>query len=186
MVHQECIIGIDVSKRRFDGHVHPSGERFSHGSRPEEVEALVERLIALAPVAVALEASGGYERALADRLHGAGLRVYILPPARVRGFARAIGRLAKTDAIDAAVIAHYLAATYQRLRPYAPDPARQRLSALAAHRRRLLAEKSALASQLDTIDEPLVRTMIEARQRQIAHDVRSRTTSPRSTRRSAT
>ena len=171
MVHQERFVGIDVSKRRFDGHVHPSGERFAHGGRPEEVDALVARLAALAPAGVALEASGGYERRLADRLHGAGLRVYILPPARVRGFARAIGRMAKTDAIDAAVIAQYLVATHQRLKPYAPDPARQRLSALAAHRPRLLAEKSALASQLDTIEEPLVRAMIEARQRQIAHDV---------------
>ena len=114
-----------------------------------------------------------YLSKLADSLHAAGLQVYILPPARVRGFARALGQAAKTDAIDAVMIAQYLAATHNRLKPYAPDPARARLSALAAHRRRLVAEKSGLASQLDTIAEPVVRAMIEARRHVITQDVKA-------------
>jgi len=163
MIQESLFVGIDASKLRFDGYVHPSAKRLVSGSSPQEIETLTRRIVALRPVAVGLEASGGYERRLADSLHAAGLEVHILPPARVRGFARALGQSAKTDAIDAMMIAHYLAATRHRLRPYAPDPARSRLSALAAHRRRLLAEKGGLASQCDTIDEPMVRDMIRQR-----------------------
>lgn len=171
MIQEKPLIGIDVSKSRFDGYVHPTGARLCADSSPAAIAALVRRIVALQPLAVGLEASGGYERKLADSLHAAGLTVYILPPARVRSYARAVGRLAKTDAIDAAMIAQYTAATLDRLEPYRPDPDRNRLSALAAHRRRLVAEKSGLISQLDTIDEPIVRTMIEQRMTQIARDV---------------
>lgn len=171
MLQESLFVGIDASKLRFDGYVHPSGQRLSGGSSPREIEELTRRVAALEPRAVGLEASGGYERKLAESLHDAGLVVYILPPARVRGFARALGQLAKTDAIDAVMIAGYLAATHARLRPFAPDPARSRLSALAAHRRRLVAEKSGLTSQCDTIDEPLVREMIGQRLEMIAQHV---------------
>ncbi|CAN5426172.1 hypothetical protein BH10PSE12_BH10PSE12_36890 [soil metagenome] len=146
MIQERSFVGIDASKLRFDGYAYPDGERFCGGSSPKDIAVLNCKVAALTPAAVGLEASGGYERKLADSLHAAGVTVYILPPARVRGFARALGQAAKTDAIDAAMIAHYLAATHHRLKPYAPDPARARLSALAAHRRRLVAEKSGLAS----------------------------------------
>lgn len=170
MIQGRPFVGIDASKLRFDGYAHPCGSRFSGGSSPKDIAMLTRQVAALKPIAVGLEASGGYERKLADSLHAAGLEVHILPPARVRGFARAVGQVAKTDAIDAAMIAQYLAATRHRLKPYAPDPERSRLSALAAHRRRLVAEKSGLASQLDTIDEPVVRDMIKARIVRIALD----------------
>jgi transposase len=172
MVQEQTFIGIDASKLRFDGYAHPCGKRLSASSSAKDIARITRQVAALSPAAVGLEASGGYERRLADSLHAAGLIVHILPPARVRGFARALGQTAKTDAIDAVMIAQYLAATQHRLKPYAPDPARARLSALAAHRRRLVAEKSGLASQLDTIDEPVVRAMIEARQSTIAQDVK--------------
>lgn len=171
MIQERTFVGIDASKLRFDGYAHPCGRRLSAGSSIKDIAAFTRQVVALSPAAVGLEASGGYERRLADSLYAAGLEVHILPPARVRGFARALGQAAKTDAIDAAMIAQYLAATHHRLRPYAPDPVRARLSALAAHRRRLVAEKSGLASQLDTIDEPVVRDMIEERQRTIAQNV---------------
>jgi transposase len=170
MIHQ-TIVGIDISKARLDVHLHPSGEAFSVANGKAGITTLVRRLITPAPQAVGLEASGGYEQPLARALHAAGITVFILPPARVRSFARAIGIEAKTDALDAGVIARCLAATGDRLRPYAPDPACERLSALAAHRRRLIAERTGLASQLDTIDEPLVRRMIGARLRSIAHAI---------------
>lgn len=173
MIVEDVYIGIDASKLRFDGYIHPCGKRLVGGSSPKEIATLTRQIAAQKPVAVALEASGGYERKLADSLHNAGLEVHILPPARVRGYARAIGQTAKTDAIDAAMIAQYLAATHHRLKPYAPDPNRAKLSALAAHRRRLLAEKSGLVSQLDTIDEPIVRQMIEARRIKIVEDVKA-------------
>ena len=175
MLQQHSFVGIDASKLRFDGHVHPSGEAFSGGSSAGDIAALSRRIAALKPLAVGLEASGGYERKLADGLHQAGLTVYILAPARVRGFARSLGQTAKTNRIDAAMIAQYLALTLERLpgrlKPYAPDPLRDQLSALAAHRRRLVAEKSGLLSQLDTIDQAMVRTMIAARLAKIASDV---------------
>ncbi|MGV7121242.1 IS110 family transposase [Sphingopyxis sp. 550A] len=173
MIEDCIVVGIDVSKLRFDGYAHPCGRRLNAGSSAKDIAMLTRQVAELSPTAVGLEASGGYERKLADSLHAAGLPVYILPPARVRGFARALGQAAKTDAIDAVMIAQYLAATHHRLKPYAPDPARVRLSALAAHRRRLVAEKSGLASQLDTIDEPVVRSMIEARRRAIVQDVKA-------------
>lgn len=170
MIHQ-TIVGIDISKARLDAHCHPTGEAFGLANGKAGIAALVRRLVALAPQAVGLEASGGYEQPLARALHAAGVPVYVLPPARVRAFARAIGVEAKTDALDAAMIARCLAATGDRLRPYAPDPAADRLSALAAHRRRLIAERTGFASQLDTIEEPLVRRMIRARLASIAQSL---------------
>jgi transposase len=168
MLHERTFVGIDISKTRFDVHIHPSGGRSGAASSAAGIAGLVKRLAALAPAAIGLEASGGYERPLARALHAAGLKVYILPPARVRAFARAIGQAAKTDALDAAMIARCLEAGHDRLEPYAPDPERDRLSALGAHRRRLVAERSGLTSQLDTVAEPLVRRMIQARLRSIA------------------
>lgn len=166
MLHQPGVVGIDVSKTRFDVYILSSGERFA--SSAAAVAALVRRLAALAPTAIGLEASGGYERKLARALHAAGLPVYIVPPARVRAFARAMGQAAKTDRIDAQMIARCLAEAGHRLQPYAPDPQRDRLSALLAHRARLVAERSGLKSQLDTISEPVVRRMIQARLRTLA------------------
>ena len=171
MIHDTSYVGIDVSKMQFDVHIHPGAQSLRCGTSPEEIAQLVQRLARLGPVAVGLEASGGYEGRLADSLHAAGLEVHVVAPARVRGFARAIGQLAKTDRIDAAMIARYLMAVRADLTPYAPDPARRRLRALSAHRRRLVAERSGLVSQLDTIDEPLVRDLIETRLATIADDI---------------
>lgn len=123
MIHDTTYVGIDVSKMQFDVHIHPGAQSLRCGTSPEEIAQLVQRLARLGPVAVGLEASGGYEGRLADSLHAAGLEVYVVAPARVRNFARAIGQLAKTDRIDAAMIARYLMAVRADLTPYAPDPA---------------------------------------------------------------
>lgn len=171
MLHDRAFVGIDVSKSHLDIHLHSCGQHWRCGAGPDDLADLAERLARLGSVAVGLEASGGYETRLAERLHAAGLRVHILPPARIRGFARSIGQLAKTDRIDAGMIARYLMAVHADLTPYEPDPARQRLHAITAHRRRLLAEKSGLVSQLDTISEPLVRTLIAERLSAIAQDI---------------
>src|SRR3954467_6010652 len=98
-------VGIDVSKRRLDIHSRPSGESFTIGHDDEGVAALVERLAALAPTLVVLEAAGGLEVRLAAALAAAGLPVAVVNPRRVRAFARATGRLAKTDRLDAETIA---------------------------------------------------------------------------------
>lgn len=168
MIHSELFVGIDISKARLDIHVCPAGQCWSVENGRAGIAALMTRLARLRPAAIGMEASGGYEQPLARALHAAGFDVHILAPARVRAFARAIGQNAKTDALDAAMIARCLEASRDRLEPYAPDPAREQLSALGAHRSRLIAERNGLTSQLDTINETVVRRMIQARLRSIA------------------
>ncbi|MGH6753949.1 MAG: IS110 family transposase [Bradyrhizobium sp.] len=163
MIPDRVFVGIDVSKNRFDVHFHPGGERLAVPNEAAAVAALARRLRSMRPVAIGLEASGGYERGLARRLHAAGLAVYVLAPAAVRHFARALRRPAKTDPIDAAMIARYLELAVDELSPYAPDPRIERLDALVTHRRRLAGEASTLRGQMDTIDEPTVCRMIKAR-----------------------
>src|SRR5919202_3199762 len=130
-------VGIDVSKRRLDIHSRPSGESFTIDHDDEGVAALIERLVALAPALVVLEATGGLEVRLAAALAAAGLPVAVVNPRRVRAFARATGRLAKTDRLDAEVIARFAEAVRPPARPL-PDEATRRLAALVARRRQLL------------------------------------------------
>src|SRR3712207_6260697 len=98
-------VGIDVAKHRLDVHLRPSGESFAIDHDEEEVTALTERLVALAPALVVLEATGGLEVRLAAALAAAGLPVAVVNPRQVRAFARAMGQLAKTDRLDAKAIA---------------------------------------------------------------------------------
>jgi transposase len=100
-------VGIDVSKARVDVHVRPEGSVFYCTTDTDGLAELVGRLTPLRPRLVVLEASGGYEGVVAAALAEAGLPVAIVNPPQVRKFAGAIGRLAKTDAIDAGVIAHF-------------------------------------------------------------------------------
>jgi transposase len=90
-------VGIDVSKRRLEGHVRPSGERFALDYDDQGMATLVGRLVAREPALIVLEATGGLEVRLAAALAAAGLPVAIVNPRQVRAFARAVGRLAKTD-----------------------------------------------------------------------------------------
>ena len=130
-------VGIDVSKHRLDIHLRPSGEGFTVDHGEEEVAALVARLVALAPALVVLEATGGLEVGLAAALAAAGLPVAVVNPRQVRAFARATGRLAKTDRLDAAAIARFAEAVRPPVRPL-PDEATRHLGALVARRRQLL------------------------------------------------
>jgi transposase len=130
-------VGIDVSKRRLEIHLRPSGEGFTVDHDDGNVAALVERLAALAPALVVLEATGGMEVRLAAALAAAGLPVAVVNPRQVRAFARATGRLAKTDRLDAAAIAHFAEAVRPAVRPLA-DEATRHLQALVARRRQLL------------------------------------------------
>ena len=128
------IVGIDVSKVRLDVHVLPEGEGFAVTRDGEGLAALVERLAGLAVVAVGVEATGGFETVVAAGLAGAGLPVVVVNPAQVRAFARALGQRAKTDPIDAAVIARFIAATRPSIRAL-PDEETQLLADLVARRR---------------------------------------------------
>ena len=132
------IVGIDVSRQRLDVHVRPQAEAFSVGRDGEGIAALVARLAALAPAAVALEATGGFETIVAAGLAAAGLPVVVVNPAQVRAFAQALGKRARTDPIDAAVIAHFAEATRPAIRPL-PDAATRLLADLVARRRQIVA-----------------------------------------------
>ena len=140
-------IGIDVSKDRLDVAVEPGGEAWQTTNDLPGIAGLVERLLALQPTTVILEATGGYELPLTGALLAACLPVVVVNPRQVRDFARATGQLAKTDAIDARVLARFGGAVRHELRPL-PDEATQELAALVARRRQLVemltAEKNRL------------------------------------------
>ena len=130
-------VGIGVAKHRLEIHVRPAGEGFTVDHDDENPAALVERLVALEPALVVLEATGGMEVRLAAALAAAGLPVAVVNPRQVRAFARAMGRLAKTDRLDAQAIARFAEALRPAVRPL-PDEATRHLGALVARRRQLL------------------------------------------------
>jgi transposase len=132
-------VGIDVSKDRLDVHVLPSGETFAVARNGEGLEELNERLSPLGTGAgvIAVEATGGFETVVAGSLAAAGLPVVVVNPAQVRAFAQALGKRAKSDPIDAAVIARFAAATRPEIRPL-PDAATQALGDLVARRRQIV------------------------------------------------
>ena len=132
------VVGIDVSKDRLDVAVRPTGDAFGVGRDAEGLEALLARLRALAPALVAVEATGGYETVVAASLAAAGLPAVVVNPAQVRAFAQALGKRAKTDPIDAGVIAHFVEATKPEIRPL-PDAQTRLLADLVARRRQIVA-----------------------------------------------
>jgi transposase len=134
---ENIIVGIDVSKDRLDVALRPSGEIFAVERNSAGLDLLVARLKDLSPHIVALEATGGFETVVAAALAAAGLPVVIVNPANVRSFAKAIGQRAKTDPIDAAVIAHFAEATRPEPRPL-PDEATRLLADLTARRRQII------------------------------------------------
>jgi transposase len=147
----EIIIGIDVSKDRLDVHVLPSGAALWVGNDQAGVEDLLQRLAALSPSVVALEATGGFERLAVAALGGAGLVVVVVNPAHVRAYAQALGKRAKTDPIDAAVIAAFVAATKPQPRPLRDAEAKD-LAELVARRRQIV--------QMIVAEENRARTLI--------------------------
>jgi transposase len=130
-------VGIDVSKNRLDVHVLPEGEAFSVSRDGKGLAELIELLGAKPLERVAVEATGGFETVVAAALAGAGLPVVVVNPAQVRHFAQALGQRAKTDPIDALMIARFVEATQPELRPLA-DEATQLLADLVARRRQII------------------------------------------------
>jgi transposase len=132
------VVGIDVSKDRLDVHVRPAGTALSYSRDAVGIEALIGALGPVAAQIIAVEATGGFETVVVASLAAAGLPVVVVNPAQVRAFAAAIGRRAKTDPIDAAVIAHFAEATKPDVRPL-PDAATQALADLVTRRRQIIA-----------------------------------------------
>ena len=130
-------VGIDVSKAELAIAVAPSGAQWTSPTTPDALAALAERIASLAPSIVVMEATAGYDVPVAVACAAAGLPVAVVNPRQIRAFAQAIGRTAKTDAIDAEVIAAFGQQVQPQPRPL-PDEATQALAALVARRRQLL------------------------------------------------
>ena len=130
-------IGIDVSKAELAIAVEPSTEAWLSPTDPAALEALVERLGTLRPQLIVVEATGGYELPLVSACAAAGLPMAVVNPRQVRAFAQALGRTAKTDAIDATLLALFAARVQPEVRPV-PDADTQALAALIGRRRQLL------------------------------------------------
>jgi transposase len=130
-------VGIDVSKDRLDVHVRPGGEAFAVSRDGKGLETLIDRLRTLAPQLIAIEATGGFETIAAAALAGAALPLVVVNPAQVRHFAQAVGKRAKTDPVDAAVIARFVEAVKPEPRSI-PDEQARLLGELVARRRQIV------------------------------------------------
>jgi transposase len=130
-------VGIDVSKDRLDVHVRPSGETFAVTRNGKGLSELLERLCGAAPRLIAVEATGGFETIVAAAIAGAHLPLAVVNPAQVRHFAQAVGKRAKTDPIDAAVIARFAEAVKPEPREL-PDEAGRLLAELVSRRVQLI------------------------------------------------
>lgn len=133
----DIVVGIDVSKDFLDVHVEPTGEALRVGNDHDGLEELIARLRAIDADAAVMEATGGYESLAAAALAQAGFCVAVVNPAQVRAFADALGRRAKTDAIDAAVIARFALAVKPQVRAL-PDGQAQAFGELVARRRQIV------------------------------------------------
>lgn len=152
-------IGIDVSKARLDVAAHASSDSFVVENIEAGISRLCEQLKALAPELVVMEASGGYERLCVAALAAAGLPVALVNPRQVREFARATGVLAKTDRLDARVLAHFAAAVRPPVRAL-PDEQHQALEELLARRRQMVAALVAEKNRLGLVRTRLVKRTV--------------------------
>jgi transposase len=154
-------VGIDVSKAHLDVAVRPDGNAFRLENTPAGLAELLARLTPLAPALIVLEATGGYELPAVAACQAAGLTIAAINPRQARDFAKGVGKLAKTDRIDAAVLAHFAEA----VRPPARDaePAeRAALDALLTRRGQLIGMRVMETNRLEVTTDATVRPRIEA------------------------
>lgn len=142
-------VGIDVAKAQLDVAVRPSGQQWVTATDSVSLDGLVGRLQVLQPELIVLEATGGREAGVVAALAAAGLPLAVVNPRQVRDFARAVGQLAKSDVLDARVLAHFAQAIQPTPRPL-PDAQAQELTALLARRRQLIGMATAERQRLDT------------------------------------
>ncbi|MFQ6029188.1 MAG: IS110 family transposase [Dehalococcoidia bacterium] len=153
MEKEATYIGVDVAKAHLDLAVRPEGSQWQSPNTAEGIDQAVARIQTLHPTLVVLEATGGLEVPLAAALGLAALPVAVVNPRQVRDFAKALGRLAKTDRLDAQVLAHFGQATNPQPRPL-PDTQSQALSALLT-RRQLVQMLTAERNRLGTAPAPV-------------------------------
>ena len=144
----EVFAGIDVSKGALDAGVRPSGQRCRTSNDEKGRGEMAAWLSRTSPTLIVVESTGGYERDLVITLSDAGLPVRVVNPMHVRSFARATGELAKTDPIDAGILAHYAEACRPQLRPLADAEARE-MAAVLTRRRQLIEMRTAERLRLE-------------------------------------
>lgn len=149
---EAVVIGIDVAKERLDVAVRPSGDSFVVARSGAAIAELTRKLAELRPRVIAIEATGGFETVVAAGLAAAELPVVVVNPAQVRAFAQALGKRAKTDPIDAAVIAHFAEATKAEPRRL-PDATTRLLADLVARRRQIVEMIAAEAQRARRLTE---------------------------------
>src|SRR4029079_18369725 len=157
----QTYVGIDVSKARLDVAVVPSGESFSSPNDDEGIEKVVGRLRELQPALVLLEATGGLERRALARLVTAGLPAMAVNPRNVRDFGRSLGKLAKTDRIDAVILARFAEAVRPEWRPMAHEQTRQ-LQEHLTRRRQIVEMITAEKNRLVAVAHGGIRKQIRA------------------------
>jgi transposase len=169
-MEQRCCVGVDVAKRHWDVAVAGCAGVRRFTSDAEGLAQTLAHLKSLEPAVVCLEATGGYERSLRMALHQCELPVCVVNPRQVRDFARAVGQLAKTDAIDAQVIARF-AAMLGPEPTEPPHPGQERLKSLRARRQQvvhsLTQEKNRLGTAADQETRRSIEQAIEFYQRQL-------------------
>lgn len=157
-----CYVGIDVAKDRLDIHIRPHANAFVVDNSPRGVADLAKILETLRIEKVILEASGGYEKLAFMELVEAGHAVSIVNPRQVRDFAKSAGRMAKTDTIDAAVLAHF-AEVFQPRTTTPLTPLEGQISEYIVYRRYLIREMIGIRNQLRRLTAPSIRRALEQR-----------------------
>lgn len=169
MDRMEWTVGIDVSKRCLDVAVLQTGAEFQVSNDEAGWAELIERLKPGKVKVIGLEPSGGYQRQLVKALLEAGLPVRLVNSYRLRQFARAMGRLAKNDRIDAAMIARFAAELPPR--EVRPDPLVEQMAELVVARRQLTHDKVRLGNQVEQVRDPALRRMTRQRLRRIEAEI---------------
>ena len=170
MTSAQIFVGIDVSKAQLDMALRPEG-RFSASNNEAGYTQILKRLRGVSPTLVVLEATGGLELPITGILAAAGVPVVVVNPRQVRDFAKATGRLAKTDALDAQTLAHFAEVLRPEPRPL-PDEQTQALAALLARRRQLVEMLTAEKHRLSSVHTPVrksLRTHIAWLERELSH-----------------
>jgi len=157
----KTFVGIDVAKAHFDLYDTTTGRHVRFENNRTGIKGCLKSLISLNPRLIVLENTGGYEQDLAVALHQASLPTVVVNPRRVRDFGRAIGQLAKTDQIDAALLAHYAASIQPPRRPY-PDLHSRQMKALVARRGQLVNMHVAEVNRREHIHDPAIARSIAA------------------------
>jgi transposase len=176
MERQGTYVGVDVSKARLDVALRPSGELFSEANDERAIARLVKRLKPLNCARMVVEATGGYETLLVGALYAAGLPVVVVNPRWVRDFARAMGQLAKTDALDARVLALYAERADLKVREL-PDAQTRELRALCTRRDELVEMIGAEQNRLEHAPKRLHRELrghidyLRKRLKKLDHDL---------------